>query len=306
MGAHVDLDLALYASFSLPLFKKEGECWVKVFGFGRGTRVCSDGGLKCYGSFCSGEFLKYITGLWIDKERGLEELEARAGEVAEELVNDFYCLGVSASPWDSFAILTSTFLSRNTDYHRNTVRWVRAFLVKLETLGESEDSIARAALSTYMEYGSYQLQQFVEVLDGLLAVARSVPRSTDPAGSSAIRKRLLGVKYLGPKVADSFILHSGLDQSRAPVDIHYLRFLRERGLLKEGYVYPQKSYCARYECAACPISRRCVYSHARRLFKGLNGFVQTAAYVVGKLGVRSCGDLSSKPLRAKLSEAASF
>ncbi len=303
MGARVDLDLTLYASFSLPMFRKKGECWVKVYGFGKGTRLCSNGGLKCYGSLCSGELLEYAAGHWISREVCLGELEARAREVAEELMRGFYCLGVSASPWDALAVLASAFLSRNTDYHRNTVRWVRAFLGKLEALGGCERAAAKAALSTYREFGSYQLRQFVEVVDSLLAIARTMPLPPGSASSSALRRRLLEVKYLGPKVADSFILHSGLDRSRAPVDIHYLRYLKRRGLLEGEYVYPQKVYCARYECTACPISRKCVYSHTSRLFRDLNGFVQTAAYVAGKLGVKSCEDLSDESIRAKIREA---
>lgn len=295
----IDLDLTLYVSLSLPMFKKNGECWVKTHGFGAGTRVCADRNLRCYGSYCSNQFLAYVVGLWIDKEKGLEELEGAAREIAEELVKEFYCLSISASPWDTFEVLTSAFLSRNTDYHKNTVRWVRAFLSKLGDFRRDDLAhITRAAVSTYREFKSYQLQQFIEVLESLHAIAHAAP-TIDPG---TIRKKLLEVKYLGPKVADSFILHSGLDQSKAPVDVHYMRFLKRHGLLEKEYKSPQKNYCAKYECSSCLIARKCIYTYAARMFKRLNGFVQTAAYAMGKLGIKRCEDLEKTDFRIKISK----
>lgn len=302
MANYVDLDLALYVSFSLPMFKRDGECWTKVHGFGAGTRICADGAPRCYGSYCSDLFLKYVGGLWIDRERGLGELEGAARDVAEELVDRFYCLSVSSSPWDTFEILVSAFLSRNTDYHRNTVRWVRALLSRLAGPlgGDPGRAVVAAAVSTYNEFGSYQLLQLVEVLGDLLNVSRKLPA----LNLHSARRELLRVRYLGPKVASSFMLHSGLDQSAAPVDLHYMRFLKRCGLTEGGLVYPRKSHCVTHDCLACPAARKCVYAHAARLFKSLNGFVQTAAYVMGKLGIRGCEEIDRVRLRARLDEVA--
>ncbi|MEM1931431.1 MAG: hypothetical protein QW780_00825 [Sulfolobales archaeon] len=282
------------------MFEKDGDCWIKVYGYGAGTRVCVNGSLKCYGGACTGQFLDYVTGLWINKERFLEELEGPAREVAEGLVKEFYCLSISASPWDTFEILTAAFLSRNTDFHKNTVRWVKTFLRELASpTGVYVDLIAQAAISVYREYRSYQLLQFVEVLDKLVAIARMVPAMPP----SVTRRNLLKVKYLGPKVADSFILHSGLDTSRAPVDIHYMRFLKKSGLLGGEYIQPRKSYCTTYECSTCPASQKCVYAHTVRLFKSLNGFTQTAAYIMDKLRIKRCEDIDKSELRVLLDAA---
>lgn len=296
----INLDLTLYVSFSLPMFRKDRECWIKVHGHGTGVRICECGGLKCYGNTCSEQLLSYVAGYWIDIEKGLKEVESEAEKVANEVVEEFYCLGIAASPWDSFEILTSSFLSRNTDYHKNTVKWVRTLLSKLGPF-EKEDgkNIIKAATSTYRQFRSYQLQQLIEVLDDLLATASNISLSNP----NATRKRLLKVKYIGPKVADSFILHSGLDQSRAPVDVHYLKFLKRHRLLEQEYAYPQKGYCVKYECASCPLSKRCVYAHTARLFKSLNGFIQTAAYVMDKLKVRNCSDIERIDLGVYLKEA---
>lgn len=298
---HIDLDLTLYVSFSLPMFKRNGECWIKVYGFGAGTRICVDESPKCYGRSCSNQFLDYVTGLWINKERGLEEVEGVARRTAEELVERLYCLSVSSSPWDTFEILVSAFLSRNTDYHKNTVRWVRAFLSKLANPADRDpNNITTAAVSTYKEFRSYQLLQLVEVLGNLLEVSHKLSK----IDRHSAKRELLKIRYLGPKVASSFILHSGLDQSVAPVDLHYMRFLKRHGLLEGGLAYPTKSYCMRYDCFVCPATRKCVYAHTARLFKSLNGFVQTAAYVMGKLGVRKCEEIDKAHLRAQLGGAA--
>ncbi|MEM2308787.1 MAG: hypothetical protein QW266_07690 [Sulfolobales archaeon] len=296
-ASYINLDLTLYVSFSLPMFKKDGDCWVKVYGYGAGTRVCVNKNLKCHGNACSNQFLNYITGLWIDKERKLEELDGLAREVAEELVKEFYCLSVSASPWDTFEILTSTFLSRNTDFHKNTVKWVKAFLRKLaDPKRASVNQVTQAAVSVYREFGSYQLLQFIEVLNNLLAITHIAPTVTP----DTTRRSLLKVKYLGPKVADSFILHSGLDMSRAPVDVHYMRFLKRSRLLDNEYIQPRKSYCITYDCSTCPALQRCVYAYTTRLFKSLNGFTQTAAYVMDKLQVRRCEDVDRSKLKTQL------
>lgn len=296
----INLDLTLYVSFSLPMFRKDRECWIKVHGHGAGAKICECGGLKCYGNACSERLLSYVAGYWIDIEKGLGELEGEAEKVADEVVKEFYCLSIAASPWDSLEILTSSFLSRNTDYHKNTVKWVRTLLNKLE-LSENGDekNIMKAAILTYRQFRSYQLQQLIEVLDDLLATTSNISLSNP----SETRKRLLKVKYIGPKVADSFILHSGLDQSRAPVDVHYLKFLKRHRLLKQEYAYPQKDYCVKYECASCSLVKRCVYAHTARLFKSLNGFIQTSAYVMDKLKVRNCGDIERINFDVYLKEA---
>ncbi|MEM0197161.1 MAG: hypothetical protein QXK66_05955 [Sulfolobales archaeon] len=300
-ASYINLDLTLYASFSLPMFKKDGDCWIKVYGYGAGTSICVDGNLKCHGIACSSQFLDYVAGSWINKERYLEELEGLAREVVEGLIKEFYCLSISASPWDTFEILTAAFLSRNTDFHKNTVRWVKTFLRKLAgpkrvSSDQTVDQIAQAAVSVYREFKSYQLLQFMEVLDKLITVARMVPT----ASPSATRRNLLKVKYLGPKVADSFILHSGLDTSRAPVDIHYMRFLKRSGFLGNEYIQPRKSYCTTYDCFTCPASQKCVYAYTIRLFKNLNGFTQTAAYIMDKLQIRRCEDVDESKLKALL------
>jgi len=287
--SYVDLDLSLYLSFTLPMFVKVGDCWVKEYGFGKGSTLCSDGIVRCYGEGCSEAFLTYLAGLWIDKDRALELVGGRAREVVEDVVSRFYCLGVPASPWDLFEVLTAAFLSRRTDYHTNTVRWVKRLLsyLSLEQSPTLEDLIAYSR-KVYEEFRSYQLLQYYEVV-GELYTFSSVARALgDP---ERVRIDLVKIRYVGPKVADSFILHVGLDSSKAPIDVHYLRFLKRWGLLREDLTTPVKSYCSRYSCRECPLSPRCVASYTSALFKKLNGFVQSVAYVAGKLGISRCEEV---------------
>ncbi|MCS7099007.1 MAG: hypothetical protein NZ925_01500 [Sulfolobales archaeon] len=285
----IDLDITLYASFSLPMYRKDEDCWIKVFGYGRGRNLCVEGSLKCYGPPCSDElFIKYATGLWIDVEKNLEDLGGEARQVAEDVLEKFYCLSISASPWDKLEVLAAAFLSRNTDYHVNTVRWTRTLLHEISSLNSrNANSVRKAVLLTYGKYRSYQILQLSEVIGEVLS-ALQADSAKDVENT---RKLLIKIKYLGPKVVDSFILHSGLDSARAPIDVHYMRFLKKYGLLKYEAAYPQKSYCARYYCTTCPRAQRCIYAYAARTFKGLNGLIQTASYVSDKLKVESCRDL---------------
>ncbi len=285
----VDLDVALYVSFSLPMYERSEDCWVKVYGYGAGTYICGGGGIECYGPACSSDFLRFSAGLWIDKEEGLMELDGKALLVAEDVVDRFYCVSVSASPWDGLEILTAAFLSKRTDYHRNTVRWVRAILSRVASLGREDlDSLKAIASQVYQEFRSYQLQQYIEVLDKLYSTVSLVSR----LGLTSLKQQLMRIRYVGPKVVSSFILHSGLDQSTAPVDVHYVRFLKRYNLLNDPLSPPNKDFCSMYNCHACPMRMKCLYAYTSHLFKKLNGFIQTAAYVSGKLSVGSCRDLN--------------
>lgn len=293
----IDLDVTLYASFSLPMYRKDRDCWVKVFGYGAGTKVCYSGRFECQGSACSEKFLSYVTGLWIDKERGLKELEGTPRRVAEEVVERYYCLSISAAPWDTMEILTAVFLSRNTDYHSNTVKWVRALLSIASRLSiESISPLEEAVRQVYRRFGSYQLKQYAEVLGDLHAAAL---RATTEA-PEMIRRALIRIKYVGPKVANAFMLHSGLSEAAAPVDVHYVRFLKKYGLLDKPLSPPRKDFCSEYNCLSCPRRDACLYGYTSRLFGKLNGFIQTAAYVSGKLGVSKCSDIRKADLSSIL------
>jgi len=302
ISSYVDLDLSLYLSFTLPMFFKVGNCWVKEYGFGRGSRLCSDGVVRCYGEGCSEVFITYLAGLWVDKDRALELVEGRAREVVEDAVSRFYCLSVPASPWDLFEVLTAAFLSRRTDYHANTVRWVKHLLsyLSLEQNPTLEDLIAYSR-KVYEEFRSYQLLQYYQVVGELYTLSSVARALGDP---EKVRINLVKIRYVGPKVADSFILHAGLDSSKAPTDIHYLRFLKRWNLLREGLTAPSKSYCSRYLCRECPLSLRCVASYTSTMFKKLNGFVQSVAYVAGKLGIGRCEEVER--VRHTLSKALAY
>ncbi len=299
VSGYVDLDLSLFLSFTLPMFVKVGDCWVKEFGFGRGSIICSSRGVECYGGSCSETFATYLAGLWLDKDRALELVEGRTREVAEEALSRFHCLGVPASPWDLFEVLTAAFLSRRTDYHTNTVRWVRHLLSYLNSgWGHTLESLLAYSRKVYEEFRSYQLLQYCQVVGELYTLSTAARSLKD---LEKVRADLLKVKYVGPKVADSFMLHAGLDPTRAPVDVHYLKFLKKRGLLREDLIAPSKSYCSRYLCGECPLSPRCVARYTSTLFKRLNGFVQSVAYIVGKLGVGRCEEVER--VRPTLSKA---
>ena len=286
VSGSVDLDLSLYLSFTLPLFTKRGVCWVKEYGFGRGSTLCSDGDVRCYGEGCSETFATYLAGLWIDKDKALELVEGRAREVAEDVVSRFHCLGVPASPWDTFEVLTAAFLSRKTDYHTNTVRWVRLLLSYLSLEQNlTLESVLRCSGRVYGEFRSYQLLQYHQVVREIYAVSLAT-RVVKEVGK--LRMELLRIRYIGPKVADSFILHAGLDPSRAPVDVHYVRFLKRWGLVGGDLVVPSKVYCSRYSCSSCPLAPRCISNYTSTLFKSLNGFIQSATYVADKLGITRC------------------
>lgn len=45
---------------------------------------------------------------------------------------------------------------------------------------------------------------------------------------------------------------------------------------------PDKRYCARYDCAACPLGPICLRANAVRKLGRLAGWVQTVLYILDK------------------------
>lgn len=148
----------------------------------------------------------------------------------------------------------SVYLSRNTDYYANTIRWVREALVK--GVVESPSYIAR-------EFNSVR-RTIDKVLRGR---------------SSPLREalKLLEVRGFGVKLAKAYLLHAHGMTEHAPVDRHYAKILN----LKR--VNPPKTHCIkqRLDCTKC--DKHCPYAYTTKRFSSLNGVVQSLAYIYGKL-----------------------
>lgn len=265
----IDYGLSFYYSYSLPLytFKRLEEILV----FQKKHGVCK--GLTCSSS--RDQTICYIPDnscqLYAEKLLGLDTrplirklhrmLEIRTG-YSYSILHRFVFIH---DPYDKIEIFLSVFLSRNTDYYVNTIRWVRnlmetRFLERMKPLNIS----------------SYQFQQLLGIINNVSSIFRSY---NDPLD---IALKLLRFPNVGVKTVFAFLLHSfGLTQY-APVDRYYRRFLLSIGVKGRD---PNKKYClsSRLNCSKCTYSNRCVYSLAMNKFSEFNGIIQSLTYIYGRL-----------------------
>jgi len=256
-GRAIDLSMTFYPSFISPLFEAREGWYVKVFGFKRGSRFRAVGG-RLLQVGCREE-APYWSGFWFRPRK------MRRHEVFNAVVEEYGRLSLAVDPWDRGAVFVLAFLSRNTDFHRNVVRWWRTLAGRSETVEGFSG----------LEHGlrSYQVLQLGDALRGFLEVGEE----RDPW---EMRKKLLGIRNVGPKVADAFLLFTGFPQF-TPADVHYRRFVEKLGLLRFS-LEPRKSLCSKYACRECPESGSCLTGVSIGEFGEMSGWLQTISYYHGK------------------------
>ena len=273
----IDLGLSLYPSYTLPLFRLENKKLAKLYGYAAKTVVeVFEDRVRCSGPGCSQETLRYWLGQWLC---AMDALDKVAGEGVKTLLKAYHNVGVIASPQDVEAVAVTVFLSRNTDYHTNTVRWARRLFAEcLDDRGKLDTYCAKKTL--LLLGNSYQLKQLAEILEDLLAILQQ--------GYSSIwdlRYELLKLKHVGPKTTDAIILHTGLTGYATPSDTHYERITRRLALLSQRVRKPEKQWCLQAEayCLECRWKMVCLTGASILAFKQYSGLVQTIAYIHDKL-----------------------
>lgn len=270
-----DLELSLFSSFSLPLFEKEGEWWVKRRGAFRELRMRSRGQDALEVENCPDPNVAFIlSGAWFDPFEHLEELSEEVREKALLLVERFGDLGLAVNPYDRELIFISVALSANTDFHANTVRWVKRI-----SEGDLRELPGR----------SFQLKNLPEQLSFYLREIKPVEDSLTP---EELRLKLLQGPRIGPKIATSYLLFSRKDATFfAPSDVHFQRAMRKLGMLSWEKPWDPK-LCRSFPCSHCPGREECLSFLARKAFGRLAGWMQTASYILEKLYCRRrrCGE----------------
>jgi len=255
----VDLDLTLYPSFVLSIFNKLNETYVKVAGRKRGCKMRVEGRFLL--TEC--EEALYWSGAWfIDI---LDSEETRLSWLVNLLRAQYPNLGLSIDPHDPLHILIPIFLSQSTSYHGNVIKWSRRIWEITDDPFEAAEIAPRVA-------GSYQLRRL---------------RESFPCLSSAInediwtaRRKMMGCKYCGPKVADAFLLFGMADTTSVPVDRHFISMVRKLELW--DFELPKRSMCSEYGCHECP-NEKCIRRLASKSLGRLAGWIQTAFYLHEKL-----------------------
>ncbi len=229
---NIDLDLSMYPSFVSALFIKQRNKWIKIAGYGIGAEIAvKSSKIICKG--CDRRSFSEWTGLWFNPNDYIQYISKSFAEKTSKLIKYYNNLRIIVSSRDKPFILTLTFLSRNTDYHRNVRRWSRIIFNNLEYF---EPHIIAKRINS-MSKRSFQLNQLLEILDEI----SSINFDRNPW---ILRRELMEIKYLGPKVVDAFLLFSGYDTIFTPSDIHLRRFSLKIGLIKnDKIIVPSKKYC---------------------------------------------------------------
>jgi len=263
----VNYALSLHFSYLLPLFDVKvvdgSLLFIKVHG------VCS--GLKC-------EWKNSVSECMVPENCSEERYSEILGLKNRVIVEEFYnTVGASSSgipriaimhsSLDKLLVFTAVFLSRNTDYYRNTVKWVKLMIASecSQEPGKCADKIK-----------SYQYAQLVENYAELWRVMET--------GLNAFQEalELLTLRNIGLKTVNAYLLHSYGFTQYAPIDRYYGNLLRELGVTGTS---PSKELCLKYklECGNCYYREKCIYFKARELFGPFNGVVQSLTYIYGRL-----------------------
>jgi len=249
------LSATLAPSFVRALFEEKGGFYVKIAGHRRGARMWQEGE-EVVGEGCDEGELRYWSGIWLDRSLVEEKATYLAAAHKE--------LGLSVSPYDRHLIFVAVFLSRATSWEGNVLRWCRGIFSRADTL--------EALLKLdFVEFGSsFQLKQLGPALR---RYAEQVHCVSDPW---EVRRALLSLRNVGPKLADAYLLFTGLDPSAPPIDRHALRMTARLGL---SGVSPRRELCARYPCPECPTAASCIRWALSSIYGSAAGWVQTAFYV---------------------------
>ncbi len=284
------LYLTMYPSFILTMFDMlDTNHYRKVCGVLRGLVMYQQGDSVVleYESQIPEDYAYQVTGLWYDPSRYISDVESKCRDIVEHLVECARSIRIAVSRPDYIIVLVSTYLSRNTDYYTNVIRWVKALCTRDPSLRNlTPDDIRKIG-------GSYQLRQLAEVFPQI----RNFDLSED---LWTLRRSLLSIKYAGPKVVDAFLIFSGIATCLAPTDIHYMRFVRRLRLFPDTDIrQPQKTYCIRYTCDNCPLATRCLTGLSYRTFGRLSAWIQTVSYVIDRMFC-SNGNCLECPLRSRV------
>jgi len=287
-------ELLIEPSFAYPMFYAERRALFKKWGFCRGLVM------RFYENYVIVEHdrevcLRYAE-LMLDVGKGADP-EAVAssggalGELCRRLFEVYRGFTVFSSPMDDVAMFASMFLSRNTDFHKNTSRWVRALLRAFNDVMELASRCMEPEIQVLAMSTSYQLRDLPQAIHDYLFLRHELLAEVNPW---RVRRALLRIKGVGPKIADAYLLFIKRERSSVPADRNLARFLQRFGI--SGLRFPTKHYCARYRCDECPVRNECLRWFVHRELGEWAGLFQTLAYLHVDLYC-NIGSCNACPLR---------
>lgn len=201
--------------------------------------------------------------MWFLEVRDAESPHRKFSQLVYNLLEAYAGLSLAVDIFDPLHIFIAAFLSQNTSYRANVLRWTR------ELWRAAEDPLYAAEAAPKVG-GSFQLKRLPEAVR---CVAGEWPR--DPY---KLRSVLVNCRYVGPKTADATLLFAMAETTVAPVDRHFLSLVRRLSLFPKASP-PAPAYCRKFPCPECPKRGTCIRWLASRYFGRLAGWVQTAFFI---------------------------
>lgn len=271
-----DFYLTLYPSFIYPLFEftKRGSSYIikKSIGALQGSSIIVDENLVCYKGLDHRVVEEWL-GLWFKPWSIIGDVEEKYLGFIENVLNKFSSIRIAISPLDRPWVFIAVFLSHNTSFHVNTVKWIKKI--------GSVNPVNPLDINPLVAGKNYQLVQLSEILDkhGIIKTIVSSNKITSIKDAWRIRMKLLEIKYVGPKTADAFLLFTTRYSIFTPSDRHYRVFVSKYLGVRRNY--PLKKYCKEYTCDSCPLAGNCLTGWSISVFGRLSGWLQTLSYLHG-------------------------
>lgn len=263
---NINYYLSLYYSYLLPIFTIKPQVFVKDYGFCNGLKcIIKNNVSECLiPDHCSYGDLEKLLGL--DKYIVIEKLFTKLKKYGfkTRALKGFTLL---YSPQDKFFIASSIYLSRNTDYYRNTIRWIRE-------IASRKCYIEPINCKDYTS--SYQYREYLENIDKLYTI---ISNKHDPIKEVL---ELLKIHGFGIKSTMAYLLHTYGYLEYAPIDRYYRAFISKTGLT--GAI-PSKNKCIenKFKCSVCSYRDQCLYNILRNKLREYNGLLQSLIYIHGRL-----------------------
>uniref|UniRef100_A0A7C4D145 Uncharacterized protein n=1 Tax=Ignisphaera aggregans TaxID=334771 RepID=A0A7C4D145_9CREN len=276
----LDFELLFYPSFALPLLDVHRDKVRKRWGNCAGLVIEKNNDkIKLYHSRTEClEYAEEILGLWSLPKRIASNVSRRYRDFVERLVEKYEWFGIATSSQDDVEIFSSILLSKNTNFHTNVVRWIRNMLERYGYVSALLN-IDMREISEYIGK-SYQIYELMYVLRIYMKLRDNILSLND---AYLLKKLLLGIKGVGLKVFNAYMLFVKKNTFYAPIDRNLVNFLKRFELTSNIVVeIPRKDLCKKYICNSCVLKYTCSYYRFQEAFKELSGWIQTIAYVYNK------------------------
>ncbi|MEM4889813.1 MAG: hypothetical protein QXJ64_10300 [Thermosphaera sp.] len=256
---YIHYGLTLLYSYYLPLFNivetSQGFIFEKVFGVAKGLKCM----FKEYELLAECNIPSHVSRNNVVKLLGLNKSSFFADIC--RIINMEKCVSSNITlvngDEDAKYVFYAIYLSRNTDYYVNTIKWTK-----------------QAITDGYIDSSSYIAREFNEVKESIDKVFNNLNRPEE------LIIDLLSIRGVSVKSVTALMLHSYGLTNYAPIDRHYANYLRSR--LKQ----PVKNTCIKLKlnCEVCP--RDCIYKYTLKKHGVYNGVLQSLVYIYDRLRLK--------------------